>query len=231
MQRGSRRHGHDTVVWLVGVALAVTAANANAGQAREWLATLIEDTETLSAQFSQYLLDEDGTVDRRSSGTVELAKPGRFRWHYTEPYEQLLVGDGQHVWIYEPDLEQVQIRPIDEAARAAPASFLGRAEDLESEYDVDELGSHNGLEWVRLEPQASVEEFDAVFLGFEQGTLRVMELQDSFGQTTSISFRDVRTGVAIAPERFEFDPPDGVDVLGQDPHRGTPMSGGDAPGG
>ncbi len=202
--------------WFSCLALAA-GLGAGQGAAADALATL-EDflgrVDTLEAAFEQSLYDEDDLRIERSAGRFYLDRPGRFRWHYDTPYVQEIVSDGERVWVYDSELEQVTEKRLGEAIGDSPARLLSTGEDLERHFAVRDLGRQGPLEWVELRPKDAEEgAFQAVRLGFEDATLRRMELSDSFGQTTVLRFSEVRVNPDLAPGRFRFEPPAGVDVI------------------
>ncbi|HFD91956.1 MAG TPA: outer membrane lipoprotein chaperone LolA [Gammaproteobacteria bacterium] len=181
------------------------------------LETFFADLDSLSAAFEQTVQDPQGNITQRLSGTVELARPMKFHWRYTAPYVQDIVADGQRLWLYDHDLEQVTVKSLDKNLRGTPASLLGSKRPLEESFDIREAGNHGGLAWVELRPRQEDTGFDSIRMGFAGGTLVVMELLDSFGQTSIISFTELKKNTTIAPKQFVFEPPPGVDIIYDDP--------------
>lgn len=174
----------------------------------------LEGVSTMIARFEQSLVDADGNVVEESSGRLEIARPGRFRWSYEEPYEQLLVADGLNVWSYDADLEQVTVKPQQDVLGSTPALLLGGAEDALDGFEVTESFIDRGTSWVRLRPRGEGSGFESVDLGFTDGRLSRMIFVDTLGQSTLIALFDVDTDTAIDPARFAFEPPDTADVVG-----------------
>ena len=191
--------------------LASPAWSADAGQR---VRTALKNLDSISAEFKQTLLDEDKNVVQQSRGTLALQRPGKFAWIYTEPFEQRIIGDGNELWIYDVELEQVTVKPMDTGISNAPIMILMKQSDVTQEFDISEVGQRQYLYWVELKPHASDLEFSSIFIGLEDDNLRAMELQDQFGQSTQIVFENMRTGVVHNPATFKFVPPDGVDVFG-----------------
>ncbi|HTT08508.1 MAG TPA: outer membrane lipoprotein chaperone LolA [Gammaproteobacteria bacterium] len=185
---------------------------AAAGEARKALDDYLADFKTLRAQFEQTVTDEQGKLRETSQGTVYLERPGKFHWEYTRPYEQSIIGDGQKVWIYDKDLEQVTIRPIDKVLNSAPALILGNQVHIDEKYNVTEMGEKDGVQWISLIPKDASHDYAGIKLGFEKSNLREMELADNFGQVTHLKFRDEQRNASIDDGVFSFTPPDGVDV-------------------
>jgi outer membrane lipoprotein carrier protein len=168
------------------------------------------------AAFTQVVTSPDGAKKKSSSGSFEFARPNRFRFAYAKPYEQLIVGDGEKVWLYDVDLQQVTVRPMDQALGATPAALLAGA-NLEKDFELKAQPSAQGLDWVEARPRAKAETvgFQSLRVGFKGKVLAALELVDSFGQRSLLSFSDVVSNVPAAPERFRFTPPKGVEVLKQ----------------
>ncbi len=194
---------------------APTAAHA-AGPGETLLQAYLQRIETLRADFEQTLFDADREVLQQSRGTFALRRPGRFRWDYAAPAVQVIVADGERIWMYDAELEQVTVRPLDATLASTPAMLLSGRSALGDDYRIRELGEAGGLIWVGLLPSARETEFESVRLGFDGLDLAVMELADQFGQTTRIEFSDLVRNPAIDDSVFRFEPPPGNDVIGAD---------------
>ena len=178
------------------------------------LKTFIHGTRTVRATFSQTLLDKNMRVMQKASGTMQFERPGRFRWTYEIPYEQLIVGDGAKVWFYDRDLSQVTVRKLDLAIGSSPAALLAGSSAIESNFDLGEIGLQGGLEWLEARPKTKEGTFELVRLGFTpEGTLTAMELRDNFGQTTVLIFSGLEKNPKLAPGLFKFTPPASADVI------------------
>ena len=187
---------------------------ASAEDAEQRLKTALKNMDNLSAEFKQTLLDEDKNIVQQSSGTLALQRPGKFAWIYTEPFEQRIIADGSELWVYDVELDQVTVKPMDAGISNAPIMILMKESDVTQQFKVIEVGQRKFLYWIELEPQAKDLEYQRIFIGLEDGNLRAMELQDQFGQSTQIVFDNLRVGVVHNPATFKFVPPDGVDVYG-----------------
>ena len=183
------------------------------GQAR--LERFLSSLDTMEAQFVQTLINPRGEMVEESRGTLWLSRPGKFRLHYTNPYEQLYVADGDKMWMYDRDLEQVTVKEQSDALGSTPALLLSSSEPLENNFTFTELGAHEGFQWLELEPRAADSNFDYVRLALEGDVLRAMEMVDGFGQTTRLFFETVERNPALAADTFLFQPPPGVDVIGE----------------
>ena len=177
--------------------------------------TFVNDVVTFSGEFEQSLVDAEGQVLEVTRGTLEIQRPGRFRWAYTDPYEQWLVADGLNIWSYDVDLEQVTVKPQSDALANTPALLLGGAESAMEQFEYEGASSEDGLTWVRLAPVDTDSGFKRVELGFADSTLTKMVFFDNLEQTTFVALAEVVVNEPIPAERFEFVAPEGVDVIGR----------------
>jgi len=192
--------------------LAPAAAQASALQRFQ---EFLRGTQSARATFEQKVYDRDQRLVQASTGTFSFLRPGRFRWRYAQPYEQLIVGDGERVWIYDPDLNQVTVRAMARALGSTPAALLAGSADVERAFDFTEGGSAGGLEWLEAKPRGDDSGFERIRLGLGAGGVQAMELTDHFGQTTVLRFSALERNAPLAPSDFRFVPPRGADVLGQ----------------
>ena len=174
----------------------------------------VNDVVTLEARFEQALIDADGEVVERSTGTLEIERPGKFRWSYKDPYEQWLVADGLNIWSYDLDLMQVTVKPQAKALANTPALLLGGADDALSQFQFGGSSVEQGTTWVRMIPVDTSSGFERMELGFQAGELSRMVFFDNLEQTTLVALYDVRTNEPIDSARFEFDMPDDADLVG-----------------
>jgi len=170
-------------------------------------------TRTATARFEQQVLDRSGKVVERAAGTFAFARPGKFRWTYEKPNKQLLVGDGQKLWIYDPDLAQVTVKRIDQAISSTPAALLAGKDDITRLFTLKDAGNADGLNWVEALPKAQDTGFERVRLGLAGKSLAAMELYDQLGGRTMLRFSDLKANATVAPDTFTFTPPKGADVL------------------
>jgi len=175
------------------------------------------NTRTATARFEQEVLDRTGKVVDRGAGTFAFARPGKFRWTYEKPHRQLLVGDGQKLWIHDPDLNQVTVKRIDQAISSTPAALLAGRDDITTLFTLRDAGSADGLAWVEASPKSPDTGFDRVRLGMQGRSLAAMELQDSLGGRTVLRFSDLKANVPVPGDSFRFTPPAGADVLEDSP--------------
>ncbi len=169
---------------------------------------------SLKANFYQQVLDSNDEIIQEAKGTFELKKPGRFRWHYDPPYSQQIIADGQNLWLFDLELAQVTVQPIEEALGSAPIILLTDIKPLNEDFEIREMPQAFGLDWVALVPKIKDTEFYRVEIGLDEGIIREMKLHDHFDQKTVIRFSEIDTSIAIPNDRFKFLIPDGVDVIG-----------------
>lgn len=152
---------------------------------------------------------------RSSSGTFSFARPGKFTWRYTKPYDQLLQADGQTLYIYDKDLNQVTERKLDGALGSSPAAILFGSNDLSRNFDVKNGAARDGVEWLELTPKAKDTQFERIGIGFKGGNLEAMELRDAFGNTTMLTFSGIQKNPSLPADAFRFAVPKGADVVKQ----------------
>lgn len=177
------------------------------------LKAFINDTRTAKASFSQTVLDQNGRLRQKSEGTLAFSRPGKFRWVYQKPFEQLIVGDGSKLWIYDADLEQVTVRKLGDALGSSPAALLAGSNEIEKYFTLKDAGESEGLQWLEARPRDKESTFEAVRMGFAGNTLVVMELKDSFGQSTLLKFSGMVKNPAVNANEFKFTPPKNADVI------------------
>lgn len=200
----------------IGLALSLLISPAFAGEGLEKLKKFTNELRSMKADFTQTLFDEKMRQVEVAKGKVMLLKPGKFRWDYTAPYEQHIIADGEKLWLYDPDLEQVTVKNMSEALGAAPIALLTSEEKLEDQFKIIELGNIDGREFVQLEAKVKDTDYGLMLLALgDKGRLEVMELKDKLGQVTRIEFHNAKFNEKIDPAKFNFTPPKGVDVIGE----------------
>jgi outer membrane lipoprotein carrier protein len=195
--------------------LLFVAATAGADDSVVRVEKFLGSLQTLSADFVQVVRDRSGQITSRASGTLVVARPDRFRWDYQQPYVQTIVADGRKLWLYDSDLDQVTVRPLQAGLGSTPAMLLSGAGKVGATFTGGPCLTDGGWTWCRLAPKDRASDFEQVSLGFNAaGELGGMELADKLGQTTSLDFSKVRRNARIDPAQFKFEPPKGADVIG-----------------
>ncbi len=198
---------------LPGLAFFAWSGLATASPGLDALKHFLEEIRTFEATFGQEVLDESMQSLDGGRGRVWIKRPGLFRWNYDPPDAQEIVGDGDLVWVYDVELEQVTVRNQSEALGTTPALLLAGGEDMEQNYTIIDIGTQGRFDWVNLIPLDEDSSFTEVRIGFEDNRLRFMELLDTLGQRTRMSFVDLKENGPIDNQVFDFLPPVGVDVI------------------
>lgn len=178
------------------------------------LKAFLDNLGTLQAKFEQSVLDQTHSEAERFQGIFYLRRPGQFRWDYSEPYEQLIVADGDRIWVYDSDLEQVSHRSQEDALRGTPAQLLSDVGPIEDNFEVIDIGESQGMAWVELIPRDKESQFIRILLAFMGKELRRMEMADQFGQVTRFQFYDIQRNLPLPDKLFEFTAPEGSDLYG-----------------
>ena len=198
---------------LAAVALLLAAMAARA-DAVDTLRDFIRDVKSGRAQFTQTVTSPDGAKKKTSSGSFEFSRPNRFRFAYAKPFEQLIVGDGQKVWIYDADLNQASSRKFSAALGATPAALLAGGA-LDKDFDLAALPSKDGLDWAQATPKEKDGAFKSLQVGFRGKELAALEINDAFGQRSVLLFSQFAAGMSFSADAFRFMPPPGADVIDQ----------------
>lgn len=187
---------------------------AHAADAIAQLRQFVAATRSAEGTFEQTVTARSGRKPQQAEGRFAFSRPGKFRWEYELPYQQLLVGDGQRLWSWDRDLNQATVRPIGDALGATPAAILFGQGDLDQDFVLADGGAADGLAWVDARPRKAEGSFESMRIGLLDGQLKRMEMRDNFGQTTSIRFVSLQVNPAQDASRFRFVPPAGADVIG-----------------
>ena len=197
------------------VSLSLPQLGLAAGAARTQLNGFANGVKTMTARFEQTVLDVNGKLSDRSAGSLKLQSPRQFRWDILEPYEQHIVADGDHVWVHDVELEQVNVRSQSFDEANSPLAVLLDLGMLDQEFASSETGKRAGADWLRLKSKAKEPEFQSADLAFTDNKLTQMVLTDNFGQRSEIRFFNWQRNPKLAAAEFRFTPPEGVDVVGQ----------------
>lgn len=177
----------------------------------EALHAFVSQFQTAQGDFTQRASNGHKVIE--SSGQFIFARPGRFRWSYHKPYEQVIVADGEKLTIFDRDLNQVTVRKLNDALGSTPAAILFGDNALEKSFLLKDAGSRDGLDWLEATPKTHDTTFERIDIGFRSGELAAMELHDALGQTTQLVFSNVERNIAVTADTFRFVPPPGADVL------------------
>ena len=197
------------------IVLMLMPFTAQAG-AIEKLKTFIAATRSAQANFTQEALDQSGKRIQSASGVMQFQRPGKFRWTYQKPYEQIIVGDGSKFWLYDKDLNQVTVKSLDAALGNSPAALLAGNNEIERGFTLKDAGNREGLDWLQATPKGQDSSFSSVYMAFnDKAVLVAMELNDAFGHKTVLRFDHMQTNPKLPAQQFKFTPPEGVDVVGE----------------
>lgn len=200
---------HLFALWLLAIALPLHAQTA-----RQQLDGFARGLKTASASFQQVVTGPNGENVQSAQGLLQMKSPNLFRWEYSKPNPQLIVADGRKIWVYEPDLKQVTVKPQDALNQDNPLSALSSPEALNRFYKVTELPEQQGVRWLQLVPKRPENSpFDKAWLGFDGNGLRSMRLFDNLGQVSEFRFGSWKRNAAISDEKFRFKTPKGVEEV------------------
>lgn len=204
------------IVGVAGIACSLLFAASASASALEQFKAFAAGTKSAKGEFTQHQVkkaDAKTKVSTPASGTFEFARPGKFIWMYTKPYEQLLQADGTQLYIYDKDLSQVTIKKLGDALGSSPAAILFGSNDLEKNFTLAEAGTRDGLEWLKATPKTKDTTFDEISIGLRNGMPEAMELRDSFGQTSVLAFKNFQKNPSLPADHFKFVVPKGADVI------------------
>ena len=177
--------------------------------------TFVSGTKSARGEFTQTQVTKTPKPGKTSSGTFVFSRPGKFIWTYQKPYEQLLQADGETLYLYDKDLNQVTTRKLGGALGSSPAAILFGSNDLEKNFTLSEAGTRDGLEWLNATPKSKDTTFEQIGIGLKDGIPQAMELKDNFGQTVLLKFTSFQRNPALGAQTFKFDVPKGAEVVNQ----------------
>ena len=200
------------IVAILALLLATTALAGAIDKLKEFVAA----THSAQANFTQVVLDQHGKRIQSASGIMQFQRPGKFRWTYQKPYEQLIVGDGVKFWLHDVELNQVTVKKLDAALGSSPAALLSGNNEIERSFVLKDIEDREGLGWLQATPRAQDTSFESIRMAFNaQSDLVVMELRDTFGHNTVLRFSNLQRNPNLAASLFSFTLPKGADVLGE----------------
>ncbi len=202
-----------TVPWLLlaGNAHAQTEATVDSGY--QALDRFFSGLQSLQADFAQSVQDSRGQATDKSTGKLAIKKPGKFRWDYAKPNAQTIVSDGERIWLYDPELEQVTIRRADLSLNGTPAMLLSGQGNLRDSFEIEHVEQRDGMTVINLVPKRNDTDFKLLQVALRKDQLVAMSLTDKLGQTTLLQFQQLKRNVAVAESQFKFSIPKGVDVV------------------
>lgn len=199
----------------IALALLLFASGLVQAASLERFQSFVRSTQSARGEFEQRVFDRNRKLLQTSKGTFVFQRPGRFRWTYSAPHEQLIVGDGTRVWIYDKELNQVSVRRLATALGSTPAALLAGSPGIEKAFEFTQAGEREGLQWLEAKPREREAGFERIRLGFGATGVDAMELVDHFNQTTVLRFSNYIRNPEVDATAFRFTPPPGADVLGE----------------
>jgi len=173
------------------------------------------DLKSFTADFEQSLYSADSELLTNNIGKLLLKRPGKFIWRYEGDDGQEFISDGNSLWMFDKELEQVTVNALDDRLGGTPLVLLMGGVPLEDQFKVTPLGDSDGIDWVELVPKDNSTDFESLFIGLNGNGLAAMELRDNLGQATQIQFKNFKPGAALDDKQFNFVAPEGVDVIGE----------------
>lgn len=178
--------------------------------------TFAAGTRAAKGEFTQKqvkMVDGASKTSNSASGTFVFSRPGKFIWSYTKPYEQVLQADGEKLYIYDKDLNQVTVKKLGDALGSSPAAILFGSNDLDKNFTLSEAGTRDGMEWLKAVPKTKDSSFEQILIGLRNGQPEAMELKDNFGATSVLAFQKFEKNPALNAGSFKFVMPKGADVI------------------
>jgi outer membrane lipoprotein carrier protein len=205
------------ITTLIATTTLALLANNAAAAALDQFKSFVAGTKSARGDFTQTQVRKSasGKAAPVSTGTFVFARPGKFIWTYQKPYEQVLQADGETLYLYDKDLNQVTTKKLGNALGSSPAAILFGSNDLEKNFTLAEAGARDGLEWLNATPKAKDTTFEQIGIGLKDGVPQAMELKDNFGQTTVLKFTSFQRNPSLGAQAFKFTPPKGAEVVNQ----------------
>jgi len=183
-------------------------------ESQRQLEAFLSQAQSISARFKQKLVDQYGYTLQESAGTLRMQRPGKFHWDYVLPYPQSIISNGKKIWMYDSELEQVNVRAYDQVLASSPVNLLDKNQNLNVEFNVQTMPFADQQYWLKLLPKNSESDFKEMLVGLLDGKIKTMRFIDNFNQTTQIEFEQLVVNPQFAKSQFEFVAPQGTDVLG-----------------
>lgn len=201
---------------LISLFLLLMCSSVNADDIPEQirLEKFLDNTKSMSARFQQKLVDQYGYLLQQSAGSLSMQRPGKFRWDYILPYPQNIISNGKKIWMYDSELEQVNVRPYEQVLASSPVNLLDKNQKLDIEFIVKAMPVSEDQEWVKLIPKNTESDFREMQVGLLNGKIKTMRFIDNFNQQTEIGFEQLEVNPVFKADYFEFDAPQGTDIIG-----------------
>ena len=190
------------------------ASLSQAGEAIALLTNFLDKAQTIHSDFKQTLVDAKGIQLQESAGVFALKRPGKFSWDYEAPYPQKIISNGYKIWVYDEELEQVSVKKYSEILAGSPVILLDQKKDLNVDFNVEDSGFKYNQYWITLMPKISDNEFQKIEVGMIKGGMKTMRLYDGFDQVTVIEFENLKINSELSDKQFNFNPPEGTDIVG-----------------
>lgn len=197
------------------IVISTVAFSDTSGPARSELERFSDGLETLQVDFSQVVKSQDGSIQDKTYGNAWLKSPDKLRWVYAGDFPEIIVADGTDVWIYDEALEQVTIKPQSTSVADTPLLILTDISQLDQQFRVAELGDFEDMQLLELKSRDEESQFERVLMGVDASGIRMMIMEDAFGQRTEIHFTNIVRNAEVEADVFSFTPPEGTDVVGQ----------------
>lgn len=194
--------------------LSLMAEQAKPSIAQQQLQVFLDNTHSMTARFQQKLVDQYGMLMQQSAGKLNLQRPGKFRWDYILPYPQKIISNGRKIWMYDSELEQVNVRPYEQILASSPIKLLDNKIKLQQEYVIQPLTDSEGQQWLQLTPKLADSDFKNMSIGLKNAQIKTMRFTDNFNQMTEITFEQLIINPVFSQQWFEFIPPAGTDIVG-----------------
>jgi len=191
----------------------INSAQADTMTAEQHLTAALKTLDSVQVDFEQTVINDNKEVVQQSSGSLAIQRPKKFNWTYEIPYEQKIIADGEHIWVYDVDLKQATVRPMDDSVGNTPIMVLLNSKRLETDFNINEIGQKKFLYWIELTPKVDNSQFKRLYFGLKDNEIMAMDLRDTFGQSTQITFKNHRYNVIHNPNVFSFEATPDIDVL------------------
>ena len=189
-------------------------ATLQVSESQQLLEAFLDEAQSISAHFKQKLVDQYGYSLQESTGTLRMQRPGKFHWDYVLPYPQSIISNGKKIWMYDSELEQVNVRPYDKVLASSPVNLLDKSQALSVEFNIQPLPFFQEQHWLKLLPKNTESDFKEMVVGLQDGKIKTMQFIDNFNQTTQIEFEQLLINPVYNQGQMEFTAPQGVEGLG-----------------